>query len=214
MIKLIKLFSAVLFALHLAPAQAMAQDPVASLFDKVLQASAAHSCQDTQHAFESITDDEINLALSAIKSHKIQGDTSKYEEKLNKIITQTSQCPDAQDAFVARMSKQAVALRLKQPETGGSLSDAQIAPVFKWLDAVRTALDGASCPELSNRLAKIDTDTAMQAAQIMRAVTPAQLSSKHKTEIQEQMRAIYRAIPDCPDAHAQIDKMIDGMFVR
>lgn len=211
--KLIKSFS-LLLALFLAPSQAMAQDHVASLFDKVLQASAAATCQDTQRALENITDDEISLALSAIKSQKIQSDASQYEEKINKIISQTSKCPDAQDAFVARMSRQTVAIALKQQAEDGPISDARLAPVFKWLDAVQAALEGASCPELSNRLAQIDADTAKQAAQVMRAIAPDQLSTKHKAQIQEQMRAIYKAMPNCPDAHAQIDKMIDGMFAR
>lgn len=213
MIKMTKL-SSLLLALCLAPSQATAQDHVASLFDKVLQASTAATCQDTQRALESITDDEITLALSAIKSQKIQGDASQYEEKINKIISQTSKCPDAQDAFVARMSKQTVALALKQQTENSPISDAQLAPVFKWLAEVRTALDGASCQDLSDRLAKLDIDTAKQAAQVMRAITPDRLSTKHKSDIQGQMRAIYKAIPNCPDAHAQIDKMIDGMFAR
>ncbi|MBQ4359242.1 MAG: hypothetical protein II767_03215 [Proteobacteria bacterium] len=210
-----KLLEVIMFAICLAPVSAFAQNPVDSLFDKVLQASAYPTCEETQKALENITDDEITLALKAIKDQKIQGDASLYEEKINKIIAQASKCPKAQDAFVTRMTKSTLMLQISQtPAKDNYYSEEQIKPALRWLDAVLATLNGVSCDDLSLALTKIDPEISRQAKETIRTLTPSRLTPKDKASFQEKMRAIYKAVPDCPNASQKIDTLIDGMFVQ
>ncbi|MBR4986308.1 MAG: hypothetical protein IKY83_11295 [Proteobacteria bacterium] len=209
------LFKAALLSFCLVPSVAFAQSPADALFDKVLNASHAATCEETQSALEKISDEEIVHALSAIKSQQIQGEISVYEEKIDQIITLSAKCPDAQSAFVTRMSRQALALQIKQrpAEKRVDAPDAtQMAPLFRWLDVLQDAIESASCADLPAKLAAIDPEINRQAATVMRSTSPNRLDPKTKAEIQSKMRAIYHSVQSCPNARQEIDKMIDGMM--
>jgi hypothetical protein len=113
------------------------------------------------------------------------------------------------------MTKSTLMLQISQtPTKDNYYSEEQIKPALRWLDAVLATLNGVSCDDLSLALTKIDPEISRQAKETIRTLTPSRLTPKDKASFQEKMRAIYKAVPDCPNASQKIDTLIDGMFVQ